>query len=161
MYCKIVFYIIEVYCYDVYMLDLNCIFCKVITGKVHARIIGQTERAIAFLDAFPLSAGHTLIIPKSHYSKIQDMNKEYSSDLFNLLWKVSGAVEKAAGVNASTIAIHNGREAGQEVPHVHVHIIPRSLRDGAAGPVHSMFKKRPTLSSKELDLILGNIKRML
>jgi histidine triad (HIT) family protein len=88
------------------------------------------------------------------------MDREYSSDLFNLLWKVSGAVEKAAGVNASTIAIHNGREAGQEVPHVHVHIIPRSLRDGA-GPVHSMFKERPNLSPKELDLMLQSIKRIL
>jgi histidine triad (HIT) family protein len=140
--------------------DMNCIFCKIVNDSTSARIIDQNDKAIAFLDAFPLSAGHTLIVPKSHYSKVQDMDREYSSDLFNLLWKVSGAVEKAAGVNASTIAIHNGREAGQEVPHVHVHIIPRSLRDGA-GPVHSMFKERPKLSSKELDLMLQSIKKIL
>jgi histidine triad (HIT) family protein len=140
--------------------DMNCIFCKIVNDSTSARIIDQNDRAIAFLDAFPLSAGHTLIVPKSHYSKVQDMDREYSSDVFNLLWKVSGAVEKAAGVNASTIAIHNGREAGQEVPHVHVHIIPRSLRDGA-GPVHSMFKERPNLSPKELDLMLQSIKRIL
>src|ERR671932_322542 len=143
MCCKIVFYIIEVYCYDVYMLDLNCIFCKVITGKVHARIIGQTERAIAFLDEFPLAAGHTLVIPKSHYSKIQDMNRQYSSATFDLLWQISSAVEKAVGFTATTIAIHNGKEAGQEVLHVHIHIIPRHSGDGA-GPVHSMFKNRST-----------------
>ena len=140
--------------------DMNCIFCKIVNDSTSARIIDQNDKAIAFLDAFPLSAGHTLIVPKSHYSKVQDMDREYSSDLFNLLWKVSGAVEKAAGVNASTIAIHNGRESGQEVPHVHVHIIPRSLRDGA-GPVHSMFKERPNLSPKELDLMLQSIKRIL
>lgn len=142
------------------LIDMNCIFCKIVNDSTSARIIDQNDKAIAFLDAFPLSAGHTLIVPKSHYSKVQDMDREYSSDLFNLLWKVSGAVEKAAGVNASTIAIHNGREAGQEVPHVHVHIIPRSLRDGA-GPVHSMFKERPNLSPKELDLMLQSIKRIL
>jgi histidine triad (HIT) family protein len=140
--------------------DMNCIFCKIVNEGTSARIIDQNDRAIAFLDAFPLSVGHTLIVPKLHYSKVQDMDKEYSSDVFNLLWKVSGAVEKVAGVNASTIAIHNGREAGQEVPHVHVHIIPRSLRDGA-GPVHSMFKERPKLSPKELDLMLQSIKRIL
>lgn len=140
--------------------DMNCIFCKIVNDSTSARIIDQNDRAIAFLDAFPLSAGHTLIVPKSHYSKVQDMDREYSSDVFNLLWKVSGAVEKAAGVNASTIAIHNGREAGQEVPHVHVHIIPRSFRDGA-GPVHSMFKERPKLSPKELELMLQSIKRIL
>jgi histidine triad (HIT) family protein len=140
--------------------DMNCIFCKIVNEGTSARIIDQNDRAIAFLDAFPLSVGHTLIVPKLHYSKVQDMDKEYSSDVFNLLWKVSGAVEKVAGVNASTIAIHNGREAGQEVPHVHVHIIPRSLRDGA-GPVHSMFNKRPKISSRELDLMLQSIKRIL
>jgi histidine triad (HIT) family protein len=138
----------------------NCIFCKIANGSISARIIDQNDRAIAFLDAFPLSAGHTLIIPKSHYSKVQDMNKEYSSDVFNLLWKLSGAVERAAGVNASTIAIHNGKAAGQEVPHVHIHVIPRTTGDGA-GPVHSMFKKRPDTSSEELNLILEKIKKEL
>jgi histidine triad (HIT) family protein len=142
------------------VVDANCVFCKIVDGSISTRIIYQNDKAIAFLDAFPLSAGHTLIIPKSHYSKVQDMDKEHSSDVFNLLWKVSGAIEKAAGVNASTIAIHNGREAGQEVPHVHVHIIPRSIGDGA-GPVHSMFKKRPKLSSKELDLIFESIRRRM
>src|ERR687884_1587995 len=143
------------------MFDPKCIFCKIVDGNIKARIIGQNNKAIAFLDAMPLSIGHTLVIPKSHYQKVQEMSRDYSSAVFDLLWQVSSAVENAAGVNSSTIAIHNGREAGQEVPHVHVHIIPRSISDGAAGPVHSMFKKRPTLSSKELDLILGNIKRML
>jgi len=142
------------------VVDANCVFCKIVDGSISTRIIYQNDKAIAFLDAFPLSAGHTLIIPKSHYSKVQDMDKEHSSDVFNLLWKVSGAIEKAAGANASTIAIHNGREAGQEVPHVHVHIIPRSTGDGA-GPVHSMFKKRPKLSSKELDLMFESIRRRM
>lgn len=138
----------------------NCIFCKIANGSISANIIDQNNRAIAFLDAFPLSAGHTLIIPKSHYSKVQDMNKEDSSDVFNLLWKLSGVVEKAAGVNASTIAIHNGKAAGQEVPHVHIHVIPRTTGDGA-GPVHSMFKKRPNTSSKELNLMVEKIKKEL
>ena len=138
----------------------NCIFCKIANGSISANIIDQNNRAIAFLDAFPLSAGHTLIIPKSHYSKVQDMNKEDSSDVFNLLWKLSGVVEKAAGVNASTIAIHNGKAAGQEVPHVHIHVIPRTTGDGA-GPVHSMFKKRPNTGSKELNLMVEKIKKEL
>src|SRR5918911_5142709 len=141
--------------------DMNqCIFCSIVKGETSARVIDQNDNAIAFLDAFPLSAGHTLIIPKSHYSKVQDMNKEDSSDVFNLLWKLSGVVEKAAGVNASTIAIHNGKVAGQEVPHVHIHVIPRTIGDGA-GPVHSMFKKRPNTSSKELNLMLEKIKKEL
>jgi histidine triad (HIT) family protein len=142
------------------MSDPNCIFCKIANGKINARIIGQNDKAVAFLDANPLSIGHTLVIPKSHYEKIQEMNSEYSSAVFGLLWKVSSAVEKATGVNASTIAIHNGREAGQEVPHVHVHIIPRNTDDGA-GPIHSLFKTRPVSNPEEMDFICDRIKRIL
>lgn len=142
------------------MSDPNCIFCKIANGKINARIIGQNDKAVAFLDANPLSIGHTLVIPKSHYEKIQEMNSEYSSAVFGLLWQVSSAVEKAAGVNASTIAIHNGREAGQEVPHVHVHIIPRNIDDGA-GPIHSLFKTRPVSNPEEMDFICDKIKRIL
>ena len=142
------------------MSDPNCIFCKIANGKINARIIGQNDKAVAFLDANPLSIGHTLVIPKSHYEKIQEMNSEYSSAVFGLLWQVSSAVEKAAGVNSSTIAIHNGREAGQEVPHVHVHIIPRNTDDGA-GPIHSLFKTRPVSNPEEMDFICDRIKRIL
>ena len=142
------------------MFDPNCIFCNIADGKIKARIISQNNKAIAFLDAMPLSIGHTLVIPKTHYKKIQEMSRDDSSAVFDLLWQVSFAVEKAAEVNASTIAVHNGREAGQEVPHVHIHFIPRNIYDGA-GPVHSMFKKRPVSNPEEMDSILDRIKRML
>src|SRR5204863_6712129 len=98
---------------------------NIVDGNISARIISQNDNAIAFLDAFPLSVGHTLIIPKRHYSKVQDMNREYSYAIFDLLRVVTAAVEKATGAKASTIAIHNGMEAGQIILHVHIHIIPR------------------------------------
>src|SRR5919199_5036829 len=139
-------------------MSTECIFCKIINGYIFARIITHNDKAIAFLDAFPLTLGHTLIIPKSHYYKIQDMDKDHSSAVFDLLWKLCAAIEKAVESNAATIAIHNGKDAGQEVPHVHAHIIPRTVDDGA-GPVHSMFKNRKKISSKELDVTLNNIKK--
>lgn len=142
------------------MSDPNCIFCKIANGKINARIIGQNDKAVAFLDANPLSIGHTLVIPKSHYEKIQEMNSEYSSAVFGLLWQVSSAVEKATGVNASTIAIHNGREAGQEIPHVHIHVIPRKRGDGA-GPVHSMFRNKPDIRSFDMSSLVEDIKKNL
>ena len=141
-------------------MSIECIFCKIINGYIFARIITQNDKAIAFLDAFPLTLGHTLIIPKSHYYKIQDMDEEHLSAVFSLLWKLSAAIEKAVESNASTIAIHNGKDAGQEVPHVHIHIIPRTIDDGA-GPVHSLFKNRKKISSKELDVTLDNIKKCI
>jgi histidine triad (HIT) family protein len=67
------------------------------------------------------------------------------------------AVEEAAGVKASTIAIHNGLEAGPEILHVHIHVIPRISGNGA-GPVHALFKKRPKISSEKMDSMLDRIK---
>ena len=142
------------------ILTKNCTFCNIVDGNISARIISQNDNAIAFLDAFPLSVGHTLIIPKRHYSKVQDMNREYSSAMFDLLRIVTEAVEKATGVKASTMAIHNGAEAGQVILHVHIHIIPRFSGDGA-GPVHSMFKNRPNINSEEMDSMLDRIKEVL
>src|SRR5436190_22109608 len=142
------------------MLEKNCTFCKIVERHISARIISQNDNAIAFLDAFPLSVGHTLIIPKRHYSKVQDMNREYSSAMFDLLRIVTAGVEKATGVKASTIAIHNGAEAGQVILHVHIHIIPRFRGDGA-GPVHSLFKNKPNINSEKMDSILVRIKEVL
>ncbi|WP_415281994.1 HIT family protein [Candidatus Nitrososphaera sp. FF02] len=130
----------------------DCIFCKIVSGQIPARIVRQNEKAVAFLDAFPLAAGHALVVPKAHYQKVQDMTPADAQAVFQLVHKMVGRVESATGAAASTIAVHNGKEAGQEVPHVHVHIIPRKQGDGA-GPVHSMFKNRPKPSAQEMDAL--------
>jgi histidine triad (HIT) family protein len=142
------------------MQDVNCIFCKIVSGKLKARIINENDYAMAFLDAFPLSSGHTLVVPKAHYSKVQDMDKEYSCAVFSIACQIAAILEPTVRVNASTIAIHNGRDAGQEVPHVHIHIVPRSANDGA-GPIHSMFKSRPRLNNEEMDKLADKLRTRL
>lgn len=138
------------------MQDPNCIFCKIIAGEIPAKVIVQNEKAMALLDAFPLAAGHSLVIPKSHYAKVQEMSEQDAKALFEIVWKLVGAVETGSEVNASTIAIHNGSEAGQEVPHVHAHIVPRKRGDGA-GAIHSMFKIKPKLSPQDMDSLCERI----
>jgi histidine triad (HIT) family protein len=138
------------------MQDSNCVFCKIIAGQIPARVILQNEKAMALLDAFPLAAGHTLVIPKSHYVKIQQMSQQDSVAVFELVWQLTDAVETASQVDASTVAIHNGKDAGQEVPHVHVHIVPRKASDGA-GPIHSMFKTKPKLPPEDMDSLRNRI----
>jgi histidine triad (HIT) family protein len=142
------------------MQDPNCIFCKIIAGEIPAKVIMQNEKAMALLDAFPLAAGHSLVIPKSHYAKVQEMSEQDAKALFEIVWKLVGAVETGSEVNASTIAIHNGSEAGQEVPHVHAHIVPRKRGDGA-GAIHSMFKIKPKLSPQDMDSLCERIARNL
>ncbi|MEX2349116.1 MAG: HIT family protein [Nitrosopumilaceae archaeon] len=127
---------------------MDCLFCKIVQGKIPARKIMETEKTLAFLDAFPLTKGHTLVIPKNHYVKIQEMKKDDNIDLFDTVRILTSKIEHLT--SSSLIAIHNGKESGQEVPHVHVHIIPRNTGDGA-GPVHSMFRQRPKLTDNEFE----------
>lgn len=134
---------------------MECIFCKIVDKKISARIILETKKSIAFLDAFPLTRGHTLVIPKNHYVKVQDMNKDDNSDLFELVRILSVKMENLAP--AALIAIHNGKESGQEIPHVHVHVIPRGTND-SVGAVHSMFKNRPTLSDNEFEELVKKLR---
>ena len=134
---------------------MGCIFCKIAKREISAKIITETKNTIAFLDVFPLSRGHTLVIPKQHYERVQDMTNDDNIDLFNTLHKVISKVDKISG--STLLAIHNGKESGQEIPHVHVHLIPRQSND-LAGPVHSMFKNRPKLSDEEMEELCTKIK---
>ena len=129
---------------------MDCIFCKIVSGTISAKKLYETSNSLAFLDAFPLVRGHTLVIPKNHYTKIQDMSQSDNDDLFKTVQVISKKLESVSP--SSLIAIHNGKESGQEIPHVHVHVVPRNSSDGA-GPIHSMFVKRPTLDDNEFEKI--------
>ena len=133
---------------------MDCIFCKIVSGQIPARLIKETIHSIAFLDAFPLAQGHTLVIPKNHHVKIQDMSNEENSDLFSLVQRVLTKVDKLTG--ATLVAIHNGKEAGQEIPHVHVHLVPRTVGD-SAGAIHSMFNP-VKFSDSEIEEIYNKLK---
>ena len=134
---------------------MDCIFCKIISGDVPAKILNETDHSISFLDAFPLAKGHVLVIPKKHHQKIQDMSKEENADLFSLVHTMLSKVDSMTG--ATLMAVHNGKNAGQEVPHVHVHLVPRSTND-SAGAIHSMFDSDLTLSGSELDELYDKLK---
>ena len=136
---------------------MDCAFCKIAKKEIPSRIITETEKSIAFLDVFPLSQGHTLVIPKHHYEKVQDMTDIDNIDLFNTVHKVISKVDKLTG--ATLLAIHNGKGSGQEIPHVHVHLIPRELSD-QAGSVHRMFEDTLKFSDEELDELCTKIKNM-
>ncbi len=134
---------------------MDCIFCKIVKGDIPAKFLNETDYSISFLDAFPLARGHVLVIPKNHHQKIQDMSNEENSDLFSHVHLMISKVDSITG--ATLLAVHNGKEAGQEVPHVHVHLIPRSNSD-SAGPIHSMFDSALKLSESEIDELYNKLK---
>ncbi len=134
---------------------MDCIFCKIVKGEIPAKIIDETNKTLAFMDAFPLTKGHSLVIPKNHYEKMQEIPPEENAELFETVRNVLSKVDKLT--NATLVALHNGKDSGQEVPHVHIHLIPRSKED-SAGPVHSMFKDRPKLSDEEFNELVEKLK---
>jgi histidine triad (HIT) family protein len=135
----------------------TCIFCKIAQKKIDAKIIDENENAIAFLDAFPLTAGHTLVITKKHYAKLQEVELDQMAYLFNLIHKILPSIAKGTGVQSTLIAIHNGKDAGQVIPHLHVHIVPRKAGDGG-GAIHSMFDSSDRLGEDEMNKVLKSIK---
>lgn len=107
----------------------SCIFCRIIRGEIPSYKIYEDERTLAFLDINPSAPGHTLIIPKAHVTHLEDLSEEDAQALFNTLHRLVGGIQAAMEAPSSTIGINNGQESGQEVPHVHIHVIPRTRGD--------------------------------
>jgi len=110
---------------DDYPTDPACIFCKIVAGEIPCHKLYEDEYVLAFLDVNPLSAGHSLVIPKGHYVTIDQMPPQVGAAIGRVLPSLSQAVMQATGSTAWNILQNNGDAAGQDVHHVHFHIIPR------------------------------------
>jgi len=127
----------------------DCIFCQIAAGELPSHRVAETEDAVAFLDANPLAEGHTLVVPKAHRETLDELAAGESEALFAAVTDLVPRIEAAVGADASNVGINNGSAAGQEVPHVHVHVVPRFAGDGGA-PIHAVAGERPELSEDEL-----------
>jgi histidine triad (HIT) family protein len=121
---------------------MDCLFCKIISGEIPSYKIYEDDFAYAFLDIYPTSEGHTIVLPKKHFQRFTEMSEEEASSLFASVNRVAKAVEKALDVPGSNIGLNNGEVAGQSVPHVHVHIIPRRAKD-KGGSMHTIVNQHP------------------
>ena len=107
----------------------DCVFCKIIAGKLASAMVYEDENYVAFLDNAPLGAGHTLVCPRAHGETLWDMTESEIGGLFALAARLSKAVVKATQTDGFRIGQNNGEAANQVVAHVHVHIIPVKLSD--------------------------------
>lgn len=108
----------------------DCIFCNIADGTFHAYTIYEDDAVKAFLDINPVSPGHVLVIPKTHAETLTDLDGETAEAVFRVVRDMAETIEERlepAGVN---LLQNNGEAAGQEVNHVHVHVIPRYEADG-------------------------------
>lgn len=103
----------------------KCIFCKIINKTIPNAIIYEDDIFLAFLDKYPISYGHTLLIPKDHFNNILEMPTNLVGEMYSLVPLISKAIITTINGNGFNISQNNGRSANQIIPHVHVHIVPR------------------------------------
>jgi histidine triad (HIT) family protein len=132
------------------------IFERIIDGDVPAAIVHETDEVAAFLDANPLAPGHTLVVPKEPYARLRETPPELSTAVFDAVRRLAPAIEDAVEADATTIGVNDGPAAGQEVPHLHVHVVPRFEGDGG-GPIHAVVDSPADLDDGEMDAIADSI----
>ncbi len=116
---------------------MDCIFCKIASKEIPAKIIKENDFALAFLDIQPRSPGHTLIIPKNHYQNILEVPDEELKSLSILVRETIKLLREKLNVNDFSVGYNHGQLAGQEVSHLHIHIMPRYENDGGK-PIQSL-----------------------
>jgi diadenosine tetraphosphate (Ap4A) HIT family hydrolase len=109
----------------------GCVFCAIADGELEASVIAQDETALAFMDLNPITPGHALVVPRSHATGLADLEPATGAHVFTLAMRVAAAVRgsgiRADGVN---VFLSDGAAAGQDVFHVHLHVLPRFPGDG-------------------------------
>lgn len=132
----------------------ECIFCKIVAGKLPSQIVYSDKDHVAFLDINPFSPGHTLVCPRRHGETLWDMDEREIAEVFKVASKVSRGVVEAMKADGFRIMQNNGEAANQAVAHLHVHVIPQRLGD------KGKFT-RLKLSDKEMGDVAASIRKAI
>jgi histidine triad (HIT) family protein len=111
--------------------DPDCLFCRIAAGEEDAEIVLDEPGAVAFLDVRPLFHGHTLLIPRDHHVTLPDLPADEVGPLFQTAQRLATAITESMGAQGTFVAVNN--IVSQSVPHLHVHIVPRTRKDGLKG----------------------------
>ncbi len=110
---------------------MRCTFCAIADRRVQASFVYEDEDVLAFMDIHPVNTGHVLVVPRQHFASLSDLPAPIGAHLFSVAQRIAGAVRRS-GVRCEGIllTLADGPAVGQEVPHCHVHVIPRFVGDG-------------------------------
>ncbi len=136
----------------------DCLFCKIVAGTIPAVKIFENDRVLAFMDIGPIIKGHALVIPKAHYDPLMNTPNDVLADVIAVVRKVAQAQVaglKADGVNVTQA---NGACAGQVVPHLHVHVIPRFNADGHQWNWNAKHYESPEEMARFAERIIAGLK---
>jgi histidine triad (HIT) family protein len=109
----------------------DCIFCDIVAGEIDAEIVLEGDSTLAFLDHRPLFPGHVLLVPREHHATIEDLPPDQVGPLFADARRLARAVREAMGSQGTFMGVNN--VVSQSVPHLHVHVVPRTRKDGLRG----------------------------
>ncbi len=109
----------------------ECLFCAIVAGDHPAHVVLSAERVVGFLDARPVFKGHVLVVPRSHIVTLADLPADQVGEFFRAVQLVSAALPAALGAQGSFVGLNN--IVSQSVPHLHVHVVPRTKGDGLRG----------------------------
>jgi histidine triad (HIT) family protein len=112
------------------MHSTSCIFCKIAAGEIPSEKIFENADLLAFLDIRPVTKGHALVVPKKHVANFVESDDETLTKSVVQVRKIADAILRATGAKGFNLHVNNGEVAGQIVPHLHFHIIPRYADDG-------------------------------
>ena len=127
-------------------MSATCVFCRIVAGELPGNMIQRDDRTAAFLDRSPLFLGHTLVVPVTHIATLDDLKPAEVGPLFDVVRRMSIAVQAALGAAGSFVAANT--RISQSVPHVHVHVVPRTEGDGLFSP-RPIWKRRSYASDAE------------
>lgn len=108
-----------------------CVFCQIIAGDLPAERVLETDDLVAFLDTRPVFKGHVLLVPREHVDTLPDLPASLRYPFLEAAQRIAVAVEDALGAQGSFVAINN--TVSQSVPHLHLHVVPRTKGDGLRG----------------------------
>jgi histidine triad (HIT) family protein len=111
--------------------DLTCLFCAIVAGDKPSATVLDEEHLVAFLDVRPVFKGHTLLVPRTHVETLADLPAELRDPFLEAAQRLSVAVKEALGAQGSFVAMNN--TVSQSVPHLHLHVVPRTKGDGLRG----------------------------
>ena len=110
--------------------DSDCIFCRIIRKELPCTAVFEDDAMLAFMDIGPLAEGHLLAITKQHYANVSDVPAEVMAAVAAHFPKLGRALKVVTGATGFNVLVNEGEVAGQEVGHVHFHLIPRTAGDG-------------------------------
>jgi len=113
------------------MAEQACVFCAIARGEARASVVYQDEETVAFLDSRPLFPGHVLVVPREHVANLLELAPSKAPALLSAAQKVARGLEVGLGCQGSFMAVNN--KVSQSVPHLHVHVVPRTRGDGLKG----------------------------